>query len=648
MQQQSPLKAQLSRSQSARSLQGSGLGICFRFSLLRRQSDIVSRRKEEGASLVVALVAAFVLLLGVGALATRTNFGFMGQAFQAQNRQARDMAESAISEFADTMNQEPYRHLLIAGTTNNWTPSKIASDFTNICTAFDKTTDAVSSSGTVAPANNVYSAFRPGAVLQDRGSGRSFRVESIEFLTESRTAYVDNSGEFLTDPSSGSSYGVVYRSGGARSLIRITVVGQVNQNGRISQARVAREFEVVPKCCNRSFGANTIGGVNWGRDSRSCLSPGGRREPGLISGMGGGIASGSGNSKPIIKEDGTPVTQAACWNGNVSGQTSVLTGTPNSSCANNISSIGNISFSPSQFSFNPPEYDHPAGTITAQAVPINADGVIYFDPSKALNSADLNPHNRSSGLVLLRGVNITRINGAALDANSPDPCYIKSTLDPSQRKPYATVNCLITNINPGGNNKIYIDTSLAKINMFYAGNGDYGIGAGNAGTFRVHSYRADLATSTSNDCVTTSPSSACLIQWPNVSEGSSITAADRIGTFLELCSDRSYNCDPTGGQPEEFAVRNLLNFYTQDPQGSGNFSINGNTSGLGFNIYAPNATVRMNGVVNADNFMGQVWTNNLIINGNISIRTFSGGGVGSAPGTLSGIPLIDFVVRSST
>lgn len=128
-------------------------------------------------------------------------------------------------------------------------------------------------------------------------------------------------------------------------------------------------------------------------------------------------------------------------------------------------------------------------------------------------------------------------------------------------------------------------------------------------------------------------------------EGSSITAANRTGTFLELCSDRSYNCSPTGGQPEEFAVRNLLNFYTQ---GSGNFSIKGNSSGLGFNIYAPNATVRMNGGGNADNFMGQVWTNDLIINGNISMRTFSGGGGGSAPGTLSGIPLIDFVARSST
>jgi hypothetical protein len=56
----------------------------------------------------------------------------------------------------------------------------------------------------------------------------------------------------------------------------------------------------------------------------------------------------------------------------------------------------------------------------------------------------------------------------------------------------------------------------------------------------------------------------------------------------------------------------------------------------------------MNGGGNADNFMGQVWTNNLIVNGNISMRTFSGGGGGSAPGTLSGIPLIDFVARSST
>jgi hypothetical protein len=46
--------------------------------------------------------------------------------------------------------------------------------------------------------------------------------------------------------------------------------------------------------------------------------------------------------------------------------------------------------------------------------------------------------------------------------------------------------------------------------------------------------------------------------------------------------------------------------------------------------------------------MGQIWTNNLIINGNISIRTFSGSGGTSPPGTLAGTPLIDFIARSFT
>ena len=149
--------------------------------------------------MVVALVAAFVLLLGVDALATRTNFGFIGQAFQAQNRQARDVAESAISEFADTMNQEPYRHLLIAGTTNNWTTSKIASDFTNICTAFDKTTDAVSSSGavTVAPTDSVYSAFKPGAGLQDRGVAEVFRWRALNFSLKAELPTLIVPGGFL-------------------------------------------------------------------------------------------------------------------------------------------------------------------------------------------------------------------------------------------------------------------------------------------------------------------------------------------------------------------------------------------------------------------------------------------------------------------
>lgn len=664
MHQQSPHPIRSGIGQSARSPKGSGLGLCLRFSILCREPKVRGSRKDEGASLVVALVAAFVLLLGAAALATRTNFGFIGQAFQVQNRQARDVAESAITEFADTMNQEPYRHLLIAGTTANWTAAKISSDFTNICTAFDNSTDALNTNAgnpvTVAPVASIYNAFKPGAGFQSRGNGRSFQVESIEFLTQGRTPYVDSSGAFITDPASGSSYGVVYRSGGARSLIRITVIGRVEQNGRVSEARVAREFEVVPKCCNRSFGANIFGGVNWGRDSRACLNPdpAGPGLSGLFSGLGGtGQASGSGNSKPILKEDGTPVTEAACWSGNQSGTPSDLSGTPNQNCTNGSSAIGNISFRPVELSLVLPTYAPPpktngtAVTVTPVAVPTDRDGVIYYDSGRA------GPNSNgfvNSGLVLQRSNGtISRIDGTAFTANSPDPCYLKESLDTAGGRPYSEINCLTTAIPVSGSRKVYIDTSAAKINFFFSGNGDYfGSGSGNNGVLRLHDYRSSLSSAyIGNTCVSTSPSSSCLIRWPSVTEGSPITAADRVGTFLELCSDRTYTCDPSGSKPEEFAVRNLLNFYTN---GSGGFRIGGNASGLGFNIYAPNATVRFNGGGQSDNFMGQAWSNNLIINGNISMRTysgfgaFSGGGGGSAPGTLAGIPLIDFVARSFT
>lgn len=629
----------------------SGVGLSLRIVLLRTKSHGAGRQDEHGASLVVALVAAFVLLLGVASLAARTNFGFIGQAFQVQNRQARDVAENAITEFADTMNQEPYRHLLIAGTTENWTSSKIASDFTNICTAFDKTTDALNADGsgnaiTVAPETSVYEAFKEGAGFQDRGNGRSFRVENIEFLTENREPYVDGSGDFLEDDSD-TSYGVIYRSGRDRSLIRITVIGRVNQNGRVSEARVAREFEVVPKCCNRSFGANIFGGENWGRDGRACLSPGGPGEPGLIAGLGGGQASGSGNSKPILKEDGTPVTEAACWNGNQDGQPSVLNGTPNANCTNGTSAIGNISFSPAKISFDPPTYGTPppktdgtSVTVTPAAVPTNRDGVIYFATPVS------NPNNFvNSGLVLRRSDgSITRINGTSLTSNTPDPCYVKQSLDVVNGRPYPTIHCSITSISTSGSRKVYIDTSAAKINLFFSGNSSYGLGSGNNGVFRLHTYRSDLAAAPSNSCsLNTSPTASCFIRWPSVTEGSPITSANRLGTFLELCGDRSYDCD--GDKSEEFAVRNLLNFYAA---GSGTFVIGGASSGLGFNIYAQNATVRLNGGGQNDNFMGQIWTNNLIINGNISIRTFSGSGGTSPPGTLAGAPLIDFIARSFT
>lgn len=73
------------------------------------------RAGQEGIALPVALVAALVLVIGLGALASRTSQGVISSYFQGVNREARDVAESAIVDFGNTMNREENRLLLVAG-----------------------------------------------------------------------------------------------------------------------------------------------------------------------------------------------------------------------------------------------------------------------------------------------------------------------------------------------------------------------------------------------------------------------------------------------------------------------------------------------------------------------------------------------------
>ncbi|MFM7548312.1 MAG: hypothetical protein ACKO8I_05455 [Cyanobacteriota bacterium] len=61
------------------------------------------------------MVVALMLLIGLAALGTRSTQGFLASVFQEVNREARDVAESAITDFAVTLNREENRWLLVAG-----------------------------------------------------------------------------------------------------------------------------------------------------------------------------------------------------------------------------------------------------------------------------------------------------------------------------------------------------------------------------------------------------------------------------------------------------------------------------------------------------------------------------------------------------
>ena len=109
----------------------------------------------------------------------------MGSFTQSVNREARDTAESAIAEFAATMNRENSRHVLIAGSATNaaWAAA------TNPCTRFDEAGNETSVTPLVVEGVN---HFPPGGGEQNLPAGNSSRrfvVESVQYLDQNRATF---------------------------------------------------------------------------------------------------------------------------------------------------------------------------------------------------------------------------------------------------------------------------------------------------------------------------------------------------------------------------------------------------------------------------------------------------------------------------
>lgn len=328
--------------------------------------------RDQGIALPIAVVAGLVLVIGVVALSSRASQGLIASIFQGENRDARDVAESAISDFGVTMNREENRFLLVAGNDSNWSDIK----HRNICTASTQAADGSWSTVTkdldeARAASTPVSASRfvKGDTWQPLIAGdttRSFKVTKIEYFFEKDSVDADsgdvsrNRELFNFGTESPSFPGKTVRDaaleGGSRTLLRVTVVGRVVRNGQTSYARVAREFEVVPKCCKRSFG-NNIGAIPWGRDNAPCPVEKDRGVGnGVIGSLDGGAPSGSNNELDIRDEDNELITQAICWSGNDPNEASDLTGAPNPDCVDGEQRLGKASKNKSSVSFIPTEF----------------------------------------------------------------------------------------------------------------------------------------------------------------------------------------------------------------------------------------------------------------------------------------------------
>ena len=295
---------------------------------------LTSRRQTNGGyALPLVLIVSLILFIGTLAFSSRSGSGLFGAFAQSVNSEARQTAESAIEEFKDAMNREQNRGILVAGSasTGDWNSA------TNPCTKYNDSGVLVNASSlSVVGADR--DRFLPGGSpkqLITGSSNRTFEVESVQYLDQNRNTFA---AAFSSDPDF---YNDIV-DGSKRTLIRITVIGRVVRNGRSSTARVAREFEVVPKCCKRSFGSQ--GAVNWGRDLGVCAitRPGGGRP--VLGGLNGGKVSGSSGGFKIVDENGNSNIKAVCWAGNGTlpvGVSSDLSGTPNPDCATSDMAIGN-------------------------------------------------------------------------------------------------------------------------------------------------------------------------------------------------------------------------------------------------------------------------------------------------------------------
>ena len=187
-----------------------------------------SRARQDGFSLPIAVVAALLLLIGLAALGARSTQGFLASVFQGVNREARDVAESAITDFAVTLNREENRWLLVAGNDQlaQWDSNSV---HRNLCTGEFVNGKYVPNTALATSA----SRFMRSDSWQNLISGdssRQFRVEDVRYRYENRTAGSERADfNFATMDANIPSHTVrnAALQGGTRTLLRVTLQGRV-------------------------------------------------------------------------------------------------------------------------------------------------------------------------------------------------------------------------------------------------------------------------------------------------------------------------------------------------------------------------------------------------------------------------------------
>ncbi|QPN58976.1 hypothetical protein H8F24_12755 [Synechococcus sp. CBW1002] len=271
-----------------------------------------SPTSEQGFSLVIVfLLSLGVLLTGVATMG-RISFGWMGAAWQAQSREAREAAEIGMTRIVSELNRERNRRLLVnASVLNTQNRTYIESSTNEGVAGSFCTTDLPLLSGAF-PASadlkaqqiidterrfQLVSVTQPAASSQMEPGMPTTRNDSDANGTESFKVTTGYDPDGFGGP----------EFPGRAGEITITVRGMAYRNNTlIATTTLRRTFEVVPKCCWGSLGGF---GAAFGSDTRPCPTIGigivggaAENETGEITilGSAASILTGEGNLIPFV------------------------------------------------------------------------------------------------------------------------------------------------------------------------------------------------------------------------------------------------------------------------------------------------------------------------------------------------------------
>jgi hypothetical protein len=423
--------------------------------------------------MVIVLLAVLGILIGAGTLVSRTTQGQLGSLANSQTYGARKAAEAGISRLIGEWNKQENRMLLASGspastwqTSNQW--------LRNPCTA---TTISLSSATPIGGAD--LAAYRTGAWIQvvSGDTERRYRLRRVTFRKSNRqistTKYTQT--EFGTDSSSVPSGEKEFpdmstntttfeapkpftlgEANDSHGYLEVEVEGQVLRNDTVlASSRVVKEFQVVPKCCWRSYDRTLATGSPpafevYGNDSRACTPPSGFT-PGklaMLTGLnGGGLITDSGNSWSLRVEGLGMLNPIICTSPHTTCDGPDGDSLPDANQVEIDSSDGNIGVT----SFNIKIPDPPAlptGDFTMG--PLDSKPTEKVNGGKALKSETITPiDDGKTGIISLPSLGLYG-KGDTKFCGFKDGAY----------------HCRISSVKLPGNKIIQVDTTSAPVYLY--------------------------------------------------------------------------------------------------------------------------------------------------------------------------------------